>query len=271
MSIDPKRIVTGVLGIAFIVALIAYGGRWGITILALMGCFGALFEYFLMLFPSDTQRFQQWVGMIAGVGLSFLIVFRTSVLYEGISLFFILLFIFYLAMAHFYEGNQKQLLEDLSKTLMGIFYVAFLFSFWPKIRALPQGVYWIFLVFLIPWLSDTAAYFIGRAYGKRKLTPAISPNKTQEGALAGVIVSIIGLFIYRAFLFKELGVMDCLLIGVGGSVISQLGDLFESFIKRAMDVKDSGVIIPGHGGIMDRFDSVLFCGPFVYFYALLLG
>lgn len=265
-----KRGVTGVFGIFLILGMMIYGGRLGVTLLALAGCFGSLFEYFVMVFSSKEQKLQQMVGIGVGFCVSALIIFHSGFLYEGVSVFFIFLFVFYLSLSQIYEGNHHRLLTDLSHSLVGIFYVSFLFSFWPKIRELPLGVYWIFLVFLIPWLSDTAAYFMGKSFGKHKLSEAISPHKTIEGAVGGILAALLGVALYKILLFKELTWLDCLLLGIIGSVFSQVGDLFESFLKRAFNVKDSGIIIPGHGGILDRFDGVLFCGPFLYFYARFL-
>jgi len=156
---------------------------------------------------------------------------------------------------------------SVSYSLFGIFYIGFLFSFWPKIRALPQGVHWILLVFLICWLTDVFAFFIGKGWGRKKLAENLSPNKTVEGALAGIAASTIGVVIYKMTFFHELSWLDSFILGIIGSIFSQIGDLFESFVKRSFSVKDSGVVIPGHGGILDRFDGVLFCAPFLYFYA----
>ena len=266
-KVFAKRAMTAVLGILLILSLMFWGGIWGMTLLAILACFGALFEYFAMLFSLREQKLQQIVGIAAGFFLSFLIIFRSSFLYEGMSLFFVFMFIFYLLLFHLYEGSYQKLFYDLGSSLLGVFYIAVLFSFWPKIRELPNGLHWIFLVFLIPWLSDTFAYFVGRSFGKRKLAPAISPHKTQEGAIAGIIAAVLGVCFFKVLSFEALGWGDCLIVGSVGAVVSQVGDLFESFIKRALGVKDSGVVIPGHGGILDRFDSVLFCGPFIYFYA----
>ena len=266
-----RRVITAVIGVVLILALIIYGQAWGTPLLALVCCFGALWEYFVMLFAFPEQMLQKGMGIILGFALASLIIFRVNFLYEGVSLFFISLFIFYLVLAHFSQNRLSQLFSELAFTLSGVFYISFLFSFWPKVRELEQGSYWIFLVFLIPWLSDTSAYFVGKSLGRQKLSPLVSPHKTVEGAIGGILGATLGVFLYKFFIFYDLSFMACIFLGVGGSIISQLGDLYESLIKRALHVKDSGVVIPGHGGILDRFDSVLFCGPFIYFYARFLS
>lgn len=259
------RTLVAIIGIVLILVLMTMTS-WGMTFLAFGGALLSLFEFFVMLFPITRSKFQFWTSIGGGSLIVFLIVFRSHFLYEGISLFFLCFFIFYLLLAHVREENASKLFSELAFTFIGIFYIGFLFSFWSKVRGLDEGVYWIFLVFLIPWLSDTAGYLIGRTFGKNKLS-WISPHKTIEGSMAGIAASLLGVMGYKVFIFYSLTILDCFMIGILGAILSQLGDLFESFIKRALNVKDSGVIIPGHGGILDRFDSVLFCGPFIYFYA----
>ena len=125
----------------------------------------------------------------------------------------------------------------------------------------------IFLALAIPWLGDTGAYFAGRAFGRHKLYELISPKKTIEGYVGGVITATIGVFVIRSLGLPALGVIDCLVIGVIIGTAAVLGDLAESLLKRAFGVKDSGRIMPGHGGLLDRIDSLLFVLPLLYGYA----
>ncbi len=263
-----KRSITAVVGISLILGLIVYGGSWGTTLLAWSCCTVALMEYFYMVFPVNEEYLFQRVAMFIGFVLATLVIFDSEYLFAAVSFLSLLLFIFFFFLSsYFYGGNHPYFFARLSYSLMGIFYIGFLFSFWPKIRALPQGVHWIFLVFLICWLTDIFAFFVGKGWGRKKLAPNLSPNKTVEGALAGIAASTIGVVIYKMTFFHELSWLDSFILGIVGSILSQMGDLFESFVKRSFSVKDSGVVIPGHGGILDRFDGVLFCAPFLYFYA----
>jgi phosphatidate cytidylyltransferase len=131
-----------------------------------------------------------------------------------------------------------------------------------------QGVTWIFLALAIPWLGDTGAYFAGRAFGKHKLYELISPKKTIEGYVGGIITATIGVFVIRSLSLSVLSPLDCVLIGLGIGTLAVIGDLAESLLKRAFGVKDSGKIMPGHGGLLDRIDSLLFVLPPLYGYAL---
>lgn len=139
------------------------------------------------------------------------------------------------------------------------------------LRALPDGLYWIILTLAATWMNDTGGYFAGRLFGKHKLYPAVSPGKTWEGFAGGVLGSVIGGFVVRALFLPQLSAVDVLLVTLPVSVLGPLGDLCESMLKRAYGVKDSGKIIPGHGGLLDRVDALLFTAPYVYLFALLRG
>ena len=155
------------------------------------------------------------------------------------------------------------------------FYGPVLFSFIWLTRELPGGIYMVWLIFISSWICDTCAYLSGMALGKHKLTPVLSPKKSVEGAVGGVLGSaLVGalfgyLFLNRMFDGQNM-VWICALICGAGAVISQIGDLAASGIKRNHGIKDYGKLIPGHGGVMDRFDSVLFTAPIIYYLAILL-
>ena len=134
------------------------------------------------------------------------------------------------------------------------------------------GVGWVILAFVVTWANDTAAYFTGHAIGRHKLFERISPKKTWEGFLGGVAGSVAGALVVRALLLQEsLGVPQAVAVGVGAAILGPLGDLAESMVKRAAGVKDSGRTIPGHGGLLDRIDALLFVAPWVYACAGWLG
>jgi phosphatidate cytidylyltransferase len=134
------------------------------------------------------------------------------------------------------------------------------------LRVLSTGLAWVYCVLIVTWANDTCAYFAGRFLGKHKLYPAVSPNKTWEGFAGGMVGSVAGMFIARATFFPDLSPADCLLVGFIGGVFGPLGDFCESMIKRAYGVKDSGNVIPGHGGLLDRVDALLFNAPLIYAY-----
>ena len=155
-------------------------------------------------------------------------------------------------------------------TMAGILYLGWLLSHLVALRGLDDGRNWVFFALLINSASDTAAFFTGRALGKRPLAPQISPGKTWEGTTGGILGAILVslLFLLPTPLSLPLTWWQAVLLGLLVSIFGQLGDLVESLFKRNMGVKDSGRLIPGHGGILDRIDSVVFAGVVVYYYVI---
>jgi phosphatidate cytidylyltransferase len=183
----------------------------------------------------------------------------------SIGLYVILFLVF---MFMIFKHNSHSL-EDMAFTLFGTLYVAFQFAFIVILRNQAGGIYYIWLVFIGAWMTDTSAYFIGKFFGKRKLLPVVSPNKTVAGTVAGVIGCVVSVLIYGLIVksyIPRLAVYDFIILGTICGVVSQLGDWGASAIKRYTGIKDFGKIFPGHGGVLDRFDSILFVAPVVYFY-----
>ena len=154
-------------------------------------------------------------------------------------------------------------------------YAPVMLSFIYLVRSLPYGIYTVWMIFISSWICDTCAYVVGMLVGKHKLAPVLSPKKSIEGALGGIAGSALVVAAYAYFLVERVIEQQQItwifvLISAVGAVISQVGDLAASAIKRNHEIKDYGKLIPGHGGVMDRFDSVIFTAPMIYFLALLL-
>lgn len=165
--------------------------------------------------------------------------------------------------------NSKHNFFESALTILGVLYIPLLFSLIPKIELKETGSYFVWLIFICSWGSDTFAYYTGKFFGKNKLCPKVSPKKTIEGAIGGLIGSMLGCSLFGIIIYNfgvHINLYHYLLIGLIGGVSSQIGDLAASIIKRYLGVKDYGSIIPGHGGILDRFDSILFVSTVVYFY-----
>jgi phosphatidate cytidylyltransferase len=154
----------------------------------------------------------------------------------------------------------------LSAAGFGVFYVGGLLAALPILHAY-AGPSWVALAVAITFGNDTGAYFTGRAFGKRKLAPAISPGKTVEGALGGLAASLIVTLAAKVLFMPELSARDCAMVAVPSAILGPAGDLVESLLKRAAGAKDSGRLLPGHGGILDRIDALLFVGAYVCLYA----
>lgn len=151
-----------------------------------------------------------------------------------------------------------------------VLYAPVMFSFIYRTRMTEYGVYLVWMVFIASWISDTFAYFTGMLLGKHKLAPILSPKKSIEGSVGGVVGSTLAGALFGYLFSTKVGqevnlIVVCAVLGAFGSVISQIGDLAASAIKRNHEIKDYGNLIPGHGGIMDRFDSVIVTAPIIYF------
>tara|TARA_B100001971_G_C18224780_1_gene559615 strand:- start:662 stop:1498 length:837 start_codon:yes stop_codon:yes gene_type:complete len=155
-------------------------------------------------------------------------------------------------------------------TMAGILYTGWLLSYLVALRGVDDGRNWVLLAFFATFASDTAAFFVGRTWGRRKMEPSISPAKTWEGSFAGVFGAVmVSLFFILPTPFQvNLTYLQAIILGLLVSVFGQLGDLVESLLKRNMGAKDSSRLIPGHGGLLDRMDSVVFAGVLVYYYVI---
>lgn len=158
--------------------------------------------------------------------------------------------------------------DTIAYSIFGFVYVGVMLSFIYRVRNLEYGIYTVWLIIIVSWVCDTFAYFTGMALGKHKLAPVLSPKKSIEGSVGGIIGSALFGFLFAYFVLDKLlpgCVIPITIICVIGSMVSQVGDLAASAIKRNHDIKDYGKLIPGHGGILDRFDSVIFTAPMIYF------
>ena len=158
--------------------------------------------------------------------------------------------------------------REISYALLAFLYIPFLMMHLVQLRLTPYGIQWIFVIMLIVMTNDSAAYYTGSAFGKHRLYPLVSPKKSVEGAIGGLIGSLCGTFLAKYTFFLQLSFRDAVVTALVVGMIGQAGDLFESLLKRSFGVKDSGTIIPGHGGVLDRLDSILFAAPITYYYVL---
>lgn len=173
-----------------------------------------------------------------------------------------------------YERGRDQAGTDFAITISAAFYIGWLGAYLISIRSLPEGFWWLLLVLPIVWLADSGAYFIGRAFGKRKLSPRLSPKKTWEGYLGGVVFGTLGAvglaYLWQIWAGSEFSItyLQAGMLGLLLSTITTLGDLGESMIKRQSGVKDSSNLIPGHGGVFDRIDSWLWAALIGYYFII---
>jgi phosphatidate cytidylyltransferase len=256
-----SRLLTATVGIPLLVFLVGWGPPWVFVGVFLALIVQALREYFAMAFPGSVKE-QLW-GILFGLSVSLMLLFPALPEGDsGVSVLFVLFFSIYL----FLPGRLEQRLNRLAWTLLGGLYLGYLLPHWVLLFRMPDGRVWVLFVLSVIMMGDGAAYFIGWRFGMRKLAPEISPGKTIEGAVGYLAGSLVGGCLGAVFLVTELATIEVVLLAGMLSVAGQVGDLFESLIKRVFAVKDSGTLLPGHGGLLDRLDSLIFPAVFATTY-----
>lgn len=261
-----KRVLVAAILLPIGVAAIWLGG-WYLTALVALFMGAAAWEYVNLFRKGGVQP-----GLILVVGGTLLLlVGRTINGFDSagwiISLVILLSMTYHLVT---YERGRDQAATDLSVTLAGVFYIGWLGAYFISLRSLPEGKWWLFIVLAAVMFADSGAYFIGKRFGRHKLSPRLSPKKTWEGYFGGILVGV-PLTILFAALFQLAGQATTItplkgaLVGLVMAVIPTLGDLGESMIKRQAGMKDSGNLLPGHGGAFDRIDAWLWAVVIGYY------
>jgi phosphatidate cytidylyltransferase len=250
-----------------LILFILYAPSWLFLLLILSLILLGLREFYALSLPG-IPRSERAVGMALGLLLPFSL-YRRDPRWFIAGLAFVLLFLLIWALLQAEEFPVR--VDKVGKHLLGILYLPFLLAHFILMRKLEEGRMWILFTLVVVYFGDTMAFYVGRSWGKRKLAPKISPGKTAEGGLGAVGGSIAGALFFKFLFFPQLWTSHALALAAGIGVVGQLGDLFESLLKRSAQVKDSGTLIPGHGGLLDRIDSVLFASPLVYYYSWVVG
>ncbi|KPA10010.1 Phosphatidate cytidylyltransferase [Candidatus Magnetomorum sp. HK-1] len=165
--------------------------------------------------------------------------------------------------------HSPDIIETITRQITGLIYIPGLLCFLVLIRQFENGHFWIYLSFMMVFACDTGGYFVGKKFGKHPLCKAVSPKKTIEGFLGGCILCIITCLIFASLFGLPIPIEHMIGLSLVVGIFAPLGDLFESVLKRVSDIKDSGNILPGHGGILDRIDALMFAGPLIYGYKIL--
>ena len=259
-----KRVISALVALPLLFAVVIFNLNVFFVSLCIITVIG-LYEYFTAVASSNIKPMKN-IGILMGI-LTLILIFNKN----GFIIFVPFLTFVMLILLSIPVFSKKYNFYGAGVTIIGILYIPLFFGFIYLIRAIPdKGLYLVWFVFIASWFTDTFAYFAGRAFGKTKLCPDISPKKTVEGAVGGTIGSIVGCVIYGVLIDKmtvvHIPVIHLFIIGFVGAIISQIGDLAASSIKRNVGIKDYGKIMPGHGGVLDRFDSILFVAPIIYYY-----
>lgn len=263
-----KRLVSGIVLVILAAFILIQGGSILFSVSLALSLIG-LFELYRVL--KIEREIPGGIGYLAVLGY-YLILWTGHSEYVT---FLVVILVLSLMTVYVFTFPKYQT-EHITSALFGVFYVGVLLSFVYQVRSLPDGKFLVWLILLGSWGCDTCAYCVGMLFGKHKLAPKLSPKKSVEGAVGGVVGAAALGFLY-GILFEghmseviQPGFTSACACAIG-AVISQIGDLAASAIKRNHDIKDYGHLIPGHGGILDRFDSMIFTAPAIYFAIIFVG
>ena len=255
------RVATAVVGLPVVGVFVFWQDSRGFTALCLLAALLALVEYTGLTMPGRPLAERSGIVLL-GCGL-----FLGLTLQPELSLAWLLAAVMASWLVLLPRATDLPAAwTRLVSSGFGVIYVGGLLAALPLLHA-SMGPAWVALTIAVTFGNDTGAYFAGRALGRHKLAPAISPGKTIEGAVGGLAANLGVVFAARGLLLPSLTVRDCVMIGVPAAIVGPAGDLVESLLKRAAGAKDSGRLLPGHGGILDRIDALLFVGAYVFLYA----
>jgi len=242
--------------------LIIFGPSYTLALMVCAAAILGLYEFYSMTMANGGTG-EKIGGITLGAILCALIQWASS---EMIMVFLCAVMVV-LFLGYAFSSEKLSILPNrIGIVFLGIIYVPFLLSHVTLINKLPQGIWWVLLLLATVWVGDTFALLIGSWWGRHKLSPRISPHKTVEGFFACFVGAILTVFAFKALFLPTVRGADALFVGLGIALFGQLGDLSESMIKRGAKVKDSGSLIPGHGGVLDRLDSFFFAAPFLYYF-----
>jgi phosphatidate cytidylyltransferase len=261
LAVHGRRLLSAVILLFLFLLLVIHGGERGFALLAMVAAGISVWEFGRLADPSVPWRVMALLGAAGLVGVTSL---------RGIEWFGLGALLFLLLELSRVVGSGEDIEANLRRAslcVVGVLYPAGPLSIAVALRGMPEGVPYILLACGVVWIGDTAAFYVGSSLGRRPLAPRISPKKSIEGSVAGLLASMLGSWVGTRALGMPVPFLSSLLLGAVIGVAGQLGDLVESGIKRAFHVKDTGDLIPGHGGILDRIDSLLFALPVFYLWA----
>lgn len=258
------RLISGIVLVALALVFICTGGDVLFAVMLILSLIGMYELYRIFKVEKSVPGLVGYLACIAYY-LDLRFGFCQDKMVIMLAFLLILLAVFVFAYPKYHS-------HQIMAAFFGLFYVGVMLSFMYQTRMLPQGQFIVWLIFLCSWGCDTSAYCVGVLFGKHKMSPVLSPKKSVEGAVGGVVGAMLFTAIYACAIRAAFGVSTmpvlplCLISGVG-ALMSMVGDLAASAIKRNFEIKDYGTLIPGHGGVLDRFDSVIITAPIVYFLA----
>ena len=257
------RILTTVIGLPLLIAIIWFGTPWFTILMTVMAVIGS-WEFYRLARQSKIQPITYF-----GMAWVLLLVISPHCPYPLANPFLITSAIVISLIWLLFRSHREQAFTNWAWTMAGILYIGWMLSYWVELRSLTTGKELVFLAMFTTFANDTSAFLVGRAWGKHPLAPSISAGKTWEGTIGGLLASvaasiILSIIFPLPFSYWQIAILGCVI-----GLFAQLGDLVESLLKRNTGAKDAGKLIPGHGGALDRLDSLIFTGVVVYYYVVL--
>ena len=262
------RVLTAALIVPLLIAAILWKNPIGVWAIVYVATFLGLREFYNMTLAKE-RAFERCFGIALGMTLAAVLYWaegRAAIINSTLAGITLAAWLYYL----FAWRTMETVAVRVTAMLAGVLYVALLLTFVALLKKRPEGGHWVFVTLTVTWFGDTGAYFAGRflgPYWPRKLYESVSPKKTVIGALGGLAGSFGATALAKLWYMPSLHWIDCALVAVVGGALGQMGDLCESMLKRSVGVKDSGALLPGHGGMLDRIDALLFTVPYIYAYS----
>ncbi|MFC1611249.1 phosphatidate cytidylyltransferase [Myxococcota bacterium] len=248
------------------IAVVILGG-WALKITCLVMAWLLMWEY-LQLALGQGHAYLKVVGFLGGTGLALHVVGLLPALPLGPAIMAATLVLFVAILAH--PDPIETSIARIAFVGLGVVYCGGLFPYLARLRGMEEGLTLAAAALFCTWAADTGAYFAGRSLGRHRLYPKISPKKTVEGCVGGILAAVGAAFLVCWLFDSSLELLHVIVIGAVAAVVGTVGDLTASLLKRSVGAKDSGNLIPGHGGVLDRFDGVMFVAPTIYLYVLVV-
>lgn len=268
-----QRILVAVIGIPALLGVLCFAPDWATALLVSLLCVIGCHEFMAAAAPLKARRWWLFAAALS-VFTVFTVYFRDAA-FAGSTIFVLmpwllaaLLVVLFIAAVQVYGTDDELTFPDLCAVAVSGLVIPLALSCLVRLRMLDYGAGLALIPLVSAFMSDALALFGGMLFGKTKLAPRVSPKKTREGAVSGLVGGMVGMILYRIFFFLctevQLHLGWCVLLGLVGAVLGQLGDLSFSCVKRQCGIKDYGRLLPGHGGVLDRFDSVIFAAPVIW-------